>query len=224
MIEFQQLSYHYAQEVILSNIHLQLTEHRIGIIGANGSGKSSFARLINGLYLPTQGAVLVDGLNTRKQGNQIRRKVGFVFQNPDNQIIFPIVEEDLAFGLQNIGLSAQAIDECITHILACYNLSHHRYSPIHQLSGGEKQLIALSGVLVMNPDYIVLDEPTAFLDLRNKKRFFQMLETLAPKLLVVTHDLDCLQNFERILWLDKGRIVQDSSPEIVLAAYQAYMQ
>jgi len=219
MLELKQVSHAFGERQVLNNISLHLNEKRIGVVGSNGCGKSTFARLLNGLLIPQQGEVIVDGLNTRDNGKAVRRKVGFVFQNPDNQIVFPIVEEDLAFGMKNLGLSKEVIRERIDATLARYDMESFRQHPSHLLSGGQKQLMAISGVLVMQPDYIVFDEPTTLLDLRNKKRIALAINEMEQKTVVVSHDLEFLQDFERILVFEQGKIVIDDIPAVALPAY-----
>lgn len=223
MLELKQVSHAFGDRQVLDQISLQLNEKRIGVVGSNGCGKSTFARLLNGLLIPQQGDVIVDGLNTRSEGKAVRRKVGFVFQNPDNQIVFPIVEEDLAFGMKNLGLSKEIIRERIDATLARYDMESFRQHPSHLLSGGQKQLMAISGVLVMQPDYIVFDEPTTLLDLRNKKRIAQAIDEMEQKTVVISHDLEFLQHFERILVFDQGKIVIDDTPDVALPAYVRMM-
>lgn len=219
MLELQGVSHAFAERPVLNNITLQLAEKRIGIVGSNGCGKSTFARLLNGLLLPMQGEVLVDGLNTRQHGKAVRRKVGFVFQNPDNQIVYPLVEEDLAFGMKNLGLSKTTMRERSETALARYDMQHLRQHPAHLLSGGQKQLLAISGVLVMEPQYIVFDEPTTLLDLRNKRRIAEAIAGLDQTAIVVSHDLDFLQDFDRVLVFDGGEVVVDDVPAVALPAY-----
>jgi biotin transport system ATP-binding protein len=223
MIELQNVSLSFGERSVLKNISLTLTERRIAIIGANGSGKSTLARLLNGLALPSGGDVLVDGLNTRKKGREVRRKVGFVFQNPDNQIVMPVVEEDLAFGMKNCGFSAAEIAAKTDEILARYDLSALREHPAHLLSGGQKQLIAISGVLVMNPDIVVMDEPTTLLDLRNKRRISRAVAALPQTVIMVTHDLDLIADYDRVITIDEGRVFADGPPAEVIPAYQELM-
>ncbi|WP_341755523.1 energy-coupling factor ABC transporter ATP-binding protein [Candidatus Tisiphia endosymbiont of Ptychoptera albimana] len=223
MIKIENVSYSVNNYDILSNISLILGERKIGIVGANGSGKSTFARLLNGIKLPTTGLVTIDGLDTRKFGKEIRRKVGFVFQNPDNQIVFPIVEEDLAFGLKNLGYNKDKIEQSINSILSLYNIHNLRKSPSHLLSGGQKQLLAIAGVLVMKPDYIVFDEPTTLLDLRNKKNIFQVIEDLQQVVIMISHDLELLSNFDRVIVFDQGQIVGDDHPSITIPLYKNMM-
>jgi len=223
MIEIDTVRLAYGDRTVLRDISLSLTERRIGIIGANGSGKSSFARLLNGLVLPTSGTVKVDGLDTRTKGKEVRRKVGFVFQNPDNQIVFPTVAEDLAFGMKNLGLAKDEIARRTDAILARYDLSDLRDHPAHLLSGGQKQLLAISGVLVMDPAYLVLDEPTTLLDLRNTRRIAAAIAALEQTVILATHDLDLLTDFDRVLVFDEARIVADDTPANALPFYREHM-
>ncbi len=223
MIELQNVSLSFGDRQVLNDLSLSLSERRIAIIGANGSGKSTLARLLNGLALPTSGDVLIDGLNTRKKGRDVRRKVGFVFQNPDNQIVMPVVEEDLAFGMKNCGFSGDEIAAKTNEILARYDLSDLREHPAHLLSGGQKQLIAISGVLVMNPDIVVMDEPTTLLDLRNKRRIARAVAELTQTVVMVTHDLDLISDYDRVIAIDEGRVFADGPPAEVIPAYQELM-
>ncbi|MFB2530874.1 energy-coupling factor ABC transporter ATP-binding protein [Paracoccus sp. p4-l81] len=208
---------------VLDGIDLTLTEGRIGLIGANGSGKSTLARLLNGLILPDRGRVTVDGLDSRRDGRALRRQVGFVFQNPDNQIVMPTVAEDLAFGLTHLGLPRDQIAARTDEALRRHGLWDLRDHPAHQLSGGQKQLLAIAGVLAMQPARIVLDEPTTLLDLRNARDIARRLAALDQKLVVVTHDLDLLADFDRVVMIEAGRVAADGPPGPVLAEYAARM-
>lgn len=219
MIEFRQVSLGYDGVDVLKDISVVLTERRIAIVGSNGSGKSSFVRLINGLRLPTSGSVIVDGLDTRTNGKDVRRKVGFVFQNPDNQIVLPTVEEDLAFGLKNRKLPADVIEAKIVASLARYDLTALREQSVYTLSGGQKQLIAIAGVLAMDPDYIVLDEPMTLLDLKNKRRLAAAIDDFAQAAIVVSHHLDFISHYDRVLVFEDGRLAIDDVPNRALAAY-----
>lgn len=213
------VEHQYGDRHVLAGIDLQMDEFRVGAIGANGSGKSTFARLLNGLVLPTQGRVLVDGLDTRRDVKGVRRRVGFVFQDPDAQIIYPTVEEDVAFGLRNQGLPRDEVACRVAEELRRYGLYEYREHPAHLLSGGQKQMLAIVSVLVMRPRYIVLDEPTTLLDLRNKRRVADAIGALDQKVVVVTHDLDLLASFERVLVFRDGRIVGDDSPGASIKQY-----
>jgi biotin transport system ATP-binding protein len=197
---------------VLIDVSVTLTERRVGVIGANGSGKSTFARLLNGLVVPTEGTVTVDGLDTRTQGREVRRRVGFVFQDPDAQIVHPTVEEDLGFGPHNQGLPAEETARRVEEVLVRYGLAAHRDHPAHLLSGGQKQLLAIAGVLVMQPQRIVFDEPTTLLDLANTRRVSRIIAALEQDVVVVTHHLELLDEFDRVLVFEDGRVVADGSP------------
>jgi len=219
MIEIQNVSLNLDDNPILHEVTLTLTEKRIAIVGSNGSGKSSFARLLNGLRKPSEGRVLVDGYDTQTEGRKVRRRVGFVFQNPDNQIVFPIVEEDVAFGLKNLGVPVAERAQMVDEVLNRYGLLSKRKQPSHTLSGGQKQLLAIAGVLVMKPAYVVLDEPTTLLDLRNKLRVSQAIDGLDQTAIMVTHDLDLVENFDRVIVFDQGRVIADDVPNKALRRY-----
>lgn len=223
MIKIENVTVCFEDFYILRDINLILSEKKIGIIGSNGSGKSTFVRLLNGLQLPDKGTVKVGSLDTKNNSKEIRKKVGFIFQNPDNQIVFPIVEEDIAFGLKNLGWKKEKIQETVNTVLSNYGLLHLRSHSTHHLSGGQKQLLAISGVLVMEPEYIIFDEPTTLLDLRNKKKIFHLIENLKQSVIVVTHDLDLLENFDRVIFFDQGQVISDGKPEIVISKYQTQM-
>jgi biotin transport system ATP-binding protein len=219
MIEFHNVSHRFGARTVLRDINLSIAERRVAVVGGNGSGKSTLARLFNALLVPTAGRVLIDGLDTRSEARAIRRKVGFVFQNPDAQIVMPLVEEDIAFGLKNLRLPKAEIGRKTDEILARYGLVHLRHQHTHTLSGGEKQLLALSSVLVMEPEYLVFDEPTTLLDLRNKRMMLRILQDLPQTAIVISHDLDMLDGFDRVLVLHEGGIFADGSPHSTIRRY-----
>ncbi|MEO0425329.1 MAG: ABC transporter ATP-binding protein, partial [Pseudomonadota bacterium] len=194
---------------------------RVGVIGANGSGKSTFVRLLNGLVRPDVGAVHVDGLLVDRNLAAVRRRVGFVFQQPDHQIVMPTVAEDVAFGLTNQGLARHEIDSRVARTLAHYGLTHLAQRPCYRLSGGEKQLLALAGVAAMAPSLIVFDEPTALLDLRNRNQVRAAISGLSQHVVLVTHDLELLGDFDRVLVFHTGRLVFDGPPAPAIDAYRA---
>ena len=221
--ELRGVGHAYGERVVLTDVDLRLTERRIGIVGANGSGKSTLARLLNGLVVPATGTVLVDGLDTRTHVREVRRRVGFVFQDPDAQIVHPTVAEDAAYGLENQGVPAAERAERVAEVLERYGLGGHADHPAHLLSGGQKQLLAIAGVLVMRPARIVFDEPTTLLDLVNTRRVAQVIEELDQQVVVVTHDLELLDGFDRVLVVDDGRVVEDGPPDSSVAAYRSLM-
>ena len=212
-----------ARRTVLRDVSVRLDERRVGIVGANGSGKSTFVRLLNGLVLPSEGAVRVDGLDTRKHGREVRRKVGFCFTDPDSQIVMPTVAEDVAFGLRRRGLSRQEIAGRVRETLAAYGLEDHADHPAHLLSGGQKQLLALSSVLVTEPDVLVLDEPTTLLDLRNAAVVQRVVRELPHQVVLVTHHLDLLDGFDRVLVFDDAGLVYDGSPASAVTYYRELM-
>ncbi|MBY3552448.1 ATP-binding cassette domain-containing protein [Modestobacter lapidis] len=222
-MEVRRVGHAYGERPVLHDVTLTLAEHRIGVIGGNGSGKSTFARLLNGLVLPTEGQVLVDGLDTRTDLRAVRRRVGFVFQDPDAQIVHPTVAEDVAFGLQNQGVPAEERAVRVAEVLDRYGLAGHADHPAHLLSGGQKQLLAIAGVLVMRPLRVVFDEPTTLLDLANKRRIARVVAELEQDVVVVTHDLDLLAGFDRVVVFAAGRVVADGPPAESVAAYLASM-
>jgi biotin transport system ATP-binding protein len=223
VIELAGVRHRYGERTVLDGIDLALAERRIGIVGANGSGKSTLARLLNGLVVPTSGRVTVDGLDTRAHGAAVRRRVGFVFTDPDAQIVMPTVAEDVAFSLRRSGLSRADVAGRVAAALDRVGLAGHAEHPAHLLSGGQKQLLAIAGVLVMRPARIVFDEPTTLLDLVNTRRVAQVIEGLAQQVVVVTHDLDLLDGFDRVLVMDDGRVVEDGPPSLAVAAYRSLM-
>ena len=226
MIEVSEVSHAYgvgaARREVLRDVSVTLTERRIGVVGANGSGKSTFARLLNGLVVPTSGTVTVDGLSTRKQAKEVRRKVGFCFTDPDAQIVMPTVREDVAFGLRK-RLSKDELAARVDEALATYGLAGHADHPTHLLSGGQKQLLALVSVLVTEPSVLVLDEPTTLLDLRNTRKVAATVAGLSQQVVMVTHDLDLLDGFDRVLVFDSAHLVYDGPPRDAVAHYTALM-
>jgi biotin transport system ATP-binding protein len=223
MIELRQVSHRFGDHQVLRDVSLTITERRVAVVGANGSGKSTFARLLNGLVVPDKGTVTVDGLDTRTEGKAVRRKVGFVFQDPDTQIVYPTVEEDIAFGLKNLKLEKAEITRRVTAVLDRYGLTEHRSRPAHLLSGGQKQLLAICSVLVMEPAYVVFDEPTTLLDLRNKRKIVEIVAGLPQSAIFISHDLDLLGGFDRVLVFDGGRVVADDRPTAAIARYLELM-
>ncbi len=223
-IRFDSVTVQYDDHVVLDNINLRLTEQRIGIVGANGGGKSTLIRLINGLGIASAGTVEVDGLNVAENGKEVRRKVGFVFSDAENQIIMPTVEDDVAFSLRRLKIPRAERKTRAAAMLDRFGLgSHAQHSP-HLLSGGQKQLLALAAVLIMEPDIIIADEPTTLLDMRNRQKIRRVFDTLEQQLIVVTHDLDFLTGFERVLCIDNHKIAADGPANEVISFYQDLME
>ena len=222
LIEFKNIFVEREGRPILGDLSLSLSERRIGIMGPNGSGKSTFIRLINGLLLPKRGQICVDGLDTRLEVEKIRRKVGFVFQNPDNQIVFPIVSEDIEFGLKRRIPESSMRHQRMLEALDQLGVLHLQNRSIHTLSGGERQLVALAGVLATTPEILVFDEPTTQLDLRLRNRFEQHLSALSQPALIVSHDLELMRTMDRVLVIVEGRLAFDGVPADATAWYRTH--
>lgn len=223
-ITFDRASVAYDGSCILSPISLELTERRIGIIGSNGSGKSTFVRLINGLIDPTSGRVLYDGTDVSKNGKDVRKRVGFIFSDAEAQIVMPRVRDDVAFSLRRFKLPKRDVDKRVDTMLERFGLSDLADNSPHTLSGGEKQMLALAAVLVIEPDTVIADEPTTLLDMRNRKRIITELNELEQQVIVVTHDLDMLAGFDRVLCMNDGDIAYDGTPSEAIAFYTDLME
>ena len=219
MIEVSSVNHRFGERHVLKDVTLGIAERRVGVVGANGSGKSTFARLLNGLLIPDEGRVRVDGIDSREDAKALRRRVGFVFQNPDNQIVFPVVEEDIAFGLKNLKLPKAEISRRVDAVLERYRLGHLRDQATHLLSGGEKQMLALAAVLVMEPRYVVLDEPMTLLDLRNKRLVLEVIRGIDQPIVLVTHELDHLEELDRVIVFEEGRVIADDAPGPAIRRY-----
>lgn len=220
MIRLDAVTHRYGERTVLRDVTLDLGEQRIAIIGANGSGKSTLARTFNGLVLPTDGTVSVDGRDTRRHGADVRRRVGFMFTDPDAQIVMPTVGEDIEFSLRRKGLSRLERQARVTEVLDRFGLAGHADQAAHLLSGGQKQLLALASVLVTEPSVLVCDEPTTLLDLRNTDRVAALLLALPQQVVLVTHDLDLVAAYERVLVIDEGVVAYDGRPADAVRAYR----
>jgi energy-coupling factor transport system ATP-binding protein len=187
------------------------------IIGRNGSGKSTLAKNVNALFLPTSGTVTVDGMDTRDDASvwEIRRRVGMVFQNPDNQLVSAVVEDDVAFGPENLGIEPDEIRERIRFALDAVDMEQQRKMAPHLLSGGQKQRVAIAGVVAMRPDAIIFDEPTAMLDPEGRREVMDVIARLHSEgitIVLITHFMEETVGADRIVIMDKGRIALDGAP------------
>lgn len=222
-IEFDDVSHAFTDRPVLHGVTLELTEPRIGIIGANGSGKSTLARMMNGLVIPDSGTVTVNGLNVAKNKRKVRRQVGFIFSDPDRQIIMPTVLEDIELSLTRVTKDKHQRRERALAALADFGLADHADQPSHTLSGGQKQLLALASIMVIGPSILIADEPTTMLDLRNANMLRDVLAGLDEQLVVLTHHLDMLTDYDRVLVIDDGRVVADDLPAPAIAFYRSRM-
>lgn len=205
---------------VLRDVSLELTDRRIALIGANGSGKSTLARLINGLAEATSGTVRVDGLDVARHGAKVRRKVGFVFTDPIAQLVMPTVVEDVALSLRRMHRDKAARRAAAMQVLAEFGLAELADRSVHGLSGGERQLLAIAGVLATDPDVLIADEPTTLLDLRNARMIGDLLLGLRQQLVVATHDLELAARADRVLLVEDGRVVADGDPAQTIEEYR----
>lgn len=206
---------------ILHETSLEITEHRVALIGANGSGKSTLARLLNGLVTSTDGRVTVDGLDVAKQGAEVRRRVGFVFTDPAAQLVMPTAGEDVALSLRRLHRDKRERLAQAQEVLAWFGLEGFADRSVHGLSGGERQLLALAGVLATKPDVVVADEPTTLLDLGNARKIGNLLMALPQQLVLVTHDLDLAARCERAVVMAEGRVAYDGPADAAVEHYRS---
>ena len=215
MIDFKNVYFRYSNEegapYALSDINLNIAEGQLAaVVGANGSGKSTLARLLNCLLAPSSGSVTIGGLDTSLEENlwKIRRKVGFVFQNPENQIVGTVVENDVAFAPENLGLAEAEIEERVTYALEAVGLADRREFMTAHLSGGQKQRLAIAGVLAMKPDILVLDEPTAMLDARGRDSIIKLIlkikNELKKTVVLITHFMENALCCDKLICLEGG--------------------
>lgn len=220
-IHLADVSVEFSGRTVLRDLSLSLGEHRIAVLGANGSGKSTFARLLNGLVTPQRGEVRVHRIDPVRQPKQIRRQVGFVFSNPDAQIIMPTVAEDVALSLRGRGLSRTQIRARVSAELDRFGLTEYADQAAHTLSGGQKQLLALCAVLIGRPSLVVADEPTAYLDAANSRRIAGfLLDEMPQQLVIATHDLRLAARCDLAIRFEAGRLVDRGDPAEVIARYE----
>ncbi len=221
-------SYHKEGKKVLDNINLHIKRGEFfSIIGVNGSGKSTLAKHFNAILLPSKGEVVVDGIDTKDRSKlwEIRKKVGMVFQNPENQIVSSIVEEEVAFGLENLGCPSHEIRSRVKEALKVVGLSEMGKRPTYALSGGEKQRLAIASVLAMEPECIVFDEPTTMLDPVGRRDIANVIRHLRERLgitiVYITHIMDETVFSDRIAVMDGGRVVMNASPYEVFSSVDA---
>lgn len=221
MIAVRDIVYRYpgSSEGVLRKVSLTIQPGEwVALMGSNGSGKTTLAQCLNGLLIPQEGEVIVDGLSTREEAHlfEIRRRVGMVFQNPDSQIVATTVEREIAFGLENLGLPQEEMVERVAEALARFDLTEEREAPPHLLSGGERQRLALASIWVMRPEYYVLDEPTSLLDPRLREEILAFIETECRRsgrgILFITQFSEETLRCDRLVLLSRGSVVWEGSP------------
>lgn len=229
IINIENLTFQYETQIgnkVLDNISTSIEKGSFtAIIGKNGSGKSTIAKNINALLLPKEGEVWVYGYNTKREEDiwEIRQRAGMVFQNPDNQIVSSVVEDDVAFGPENLGIEPKEISQRVEAALLSVNMQDFRNRPPHMLSGGQKQRIAIAGVVAMKPECIIFDEPTAMLDPKGRKEVMKIIKQLHKEgitVLLITHFMEEAAQADRIIIMDDGKIEMDGSPQDIFADVQ----
>lgn len=223
LISLQHVAFSPEGKPVLSAVSLRSNARRIGVVGRNGSGKTSLARIMAGLIDADQGQVQIAGVDVAKDRKAALRVIGILFQNPDHQIIFPTVEEEVAFGLAQLGHPKSQVQAQVAAILDQFGKSHWAKAAIHQLSQGQRQLVCLMSVLAMRPKVIILDEPFAGLDIPTTLQLQRVLDRLEVTLVHITHDPQVLSGYDHVLWLDRGRVVSEGAPAQVLPEFRAQM-
>ena len=224
MIEIKNLVYEYeeADHPAVDGVDLAIEKGEfVAVLGHNGSGKSTMAKCLNGLFQPTRGDVVIDGMNTKVEEDiwKIRARAGMVFQNPDNQIVATIVEEDVAFGAENLAVEQGELRRRVDEALAAVEMTEYKDDQPHKLSGGQKQRVAIAGILAMNPDYIILDEPTAMLDPRGREEVMKTILRLNKEegktIILITHFMSEAVQADRVAVMEEGKLVLEGPPREV---------
>lgn len=224
MIEIKNLVYEYeeADHPAVDGVDLAIEKGEfVAVLGHNGSGKSTMAKCLNGLFQPTRGDVIVDGMNTKVEEDiwKIRARAGMVFQNPDNQIVATVVEEDVAFGAENLAVEQGELRRRVDDALAAVEMTEYKDDQPHKLSGGQKQRVAIAGILAMNPDYIILDEPTAMLDPRGREEVMKTILRLNKEegktIILITHFMSEAVQADRVAVMEEGKLVLEGPPREV---------
>ncbi len=218
-ITLQDASVTLSGKPVLHAMSLSLTQRRIGIVGRNGSGKTTLLRLLAGLIAPSSGTVRLGNLDPARDRRAMLAAVGILFQNPDHQILFPTVDEELSFGLVQMGLTRAEAAQAVADLLASEARSHWATAPVSTLSHGQRHYLCLLAVLLMEPATILLDEPLASLDLPTQLRLARRLQALPQQVITISHDPAAVAGSDRVIWLEAGRVVADGAAAAVLAAF-----
>ena len=223
-IEICSASVFYGKERILENLSLSIKEQRVGFIGRNGSGKTTLLRILAGLQELNNGKVLIDGIEVAKKRKEAIKKVGIIFQNPDHQIIFPTVGEELRFGLTQLGLSKNEADLKVIACLKQYDKVDWFEQSVSTLSQGQKHLVCLLSVLLMKPRVLLLDEPFTGIDIPTQLKLEHYLSSLKQTIIHVSHVPETFENYQRLIWMDEGIIQADGTPKTVIKKYRTAMK
>ena len=218
-ISITDVSYQINGTAILQAVSFESVAKRIAILGRNGSGKSTLSRLICGLDQPSQGTIRIDNIDVYKDRRAALDMIGMIFQNPDHQIIFPTVIEEMKFGLTQMGFDKLEADRRAMAYLKTFGKADWRDRAISTLSQGQKKLLCLMAILAMEPKVIILDEPLAALDIPTQRQLTEILQSLPQTLVYITHDTAPIQDYDVAIWLDQGKIVETGSPETLLPKF-----
>ncbi|WP_242008367.1 energy-coupling factor ABC transporter ATP-binding protein [Paracoccus sulfuroxidans] len=217
------LGYEAGGQAILSGITLHSGAQKIGVVGRNGSGKSTLSRLMAGLLKPASGTVRIEGVDVYADRRAALRTVGILFQNPEHQIIFPTVGEEIAFGLRQLGATAAEAQEQTRATLLRFDRAHWLDAPVSALSQGQKHLVCMMAVLAMQPRLLILDEPFAGLDIPTKRQLARHLDRSGARLFHISHDPADLAGYDQLYWLEQGRIIAEGPPAVLLPEFTAEM-
>ena len=223
-IEICSASVFFGKERILENVSLSIREQRVGFIGRNGSGKTTLLRILAGLQELNKGKVLIDGTEVAKKRKEAIKKVGIIFQNPDHQIIFPTVGEELRFGLTQLGLNKNEADLKVIACLKKYDKVDWFERSISTLSQGQKHLVCLLSVLLMKPRVLLLDEPFTGIDIPTQLKLEHYLSSLKQTIIHVSHMPETFADYQRLIWMDEGVVQADGTPKTVIKKYRAAMK
>lgn len=233
IIKAENLTFRYEDSAkkVLEQFHLTIEKGSFtALLGHNGSGKSSLAKLFNGILLPEGGSVYVSGMDTKNEEMllEIRKNCGLVFQNPDNQLVASIIEDDVAFAPENLGVPSGEIRERVDDALKCVGMYEYRLRSPHHLSGGQKQRVAIAGIVAMRPSVIVLDEPTAMLDPKGRKEVVETILRLnrdyGITAILITHNMEEAALADRVVVIEKGKILLDGTPKEIFSQYEILKQ
>ena len=233
IIKVENLTFRYEDSAkkVLEQFHLTIEKGSFtALLGHNGSGKSSLAKLFNGILLPEGGSVYVSGMDTKNEEMllEIRKNCGLVFQNPDNQLVASIIEDDVAFAPENLGVPSGEIRERVDDALKCVGMYEYRLRSPHHLSGGQKQRVAIAGIVAMRPSVIVLDEPTAMLDPKGRKEVVETILRLnrdyGITAILITHNMEEAALADRVVVMEKGKILLDGTPKEIFSQYEILKQ
>jgi len=220
VVNLENITYRYPDKFkAIEDLSFSVKEgEKIGLIGANGAGKSTILKILTGLFISEEGKISIDSIELNKNNlKEIRRKIGFIFQDSDSQLFMNTVYDDIAFGLRSMGMSEEKVSEKVDKILKKLSIEYLKDKSIYKLSGGQKRIISIAGILVMKPEIIIMDEPTCALDPKYRRIFINILKDLQQTQIIATHDLDMIMDTcSRVIILNEGKVVADGKSDELL--------